>query len=64
MTDLDHFAAAALTGLLANMPNGAFEVSDFAGSIYDIAEAMVAERVRRLKLNQMDIFDKTEPNRK
>jgi len=42
MTDRDHFAAAALTGLLARP----VEIQDPASSAYVIADAMLEERER------------------
>jgi hypothetical protein len=64
MTDLDHFAAAALTGLLADSRYSAHEPDTIAVGAYNVAESMVSERVRRLQIRRMDDRRKDEPTRK
>ena len=45
MTDRDHFAAAALTGLLAR---GLLQSNLLAADAYKVADAMLRERERRV----------------
>lgn len=44
MTDRDHFAAAALTGLLAQGDDGSFSEESYARAAYRWADAMLRER--------------------
>ena len=46
MTDRDHFAAAALTGLLAQGDDGSFSEDSYARGAYRWADAMLRERER------------------
>jgi hypothetical protein len=46
MTDLDTFAAAALTGLLADQSLGDLEDTTLATRAYELASAMIEERVK------------------
>lgn len=46
MTDRDHFAAAALTGLLAQGDDGSFSEESYARAAYRWADAMLRERER------------------
>ena len=46
MTDIDQFAAAALSGMLANPNCDHLEDTDLASRAYEIASAMTEERDR------------------
>lgn len=44
MTDRDHFAAAAMTGMLAQGDDGSFSEQSYARGAYRWADAMLRER--------------------
>ena len=47
MSMLDHFAAAALQGLLSNTTHNAFTPTDYAADSYIYARAMLREREKQ-----------------
>lgn len=67
MTDRDHFAAAALTGLLAGKEhNRDIDGADHTATAYYIADAMLRERERRVtepmpKEKRAEVSDKMQP---
>jgi hypothetical protein len=63
MEDRDHFAAAALTGLLANEGEGP-SLSNTCAYAYRIADAMLRERERNGAVSSRETVPVTEPTPK